>query len=1239
MEQSNDKVWLTACPEPFRVRNIKEQVPCGWTIAEMVLHAIPRASVGLAHAFVNGDYIPQDKWLCVRPKPGTIVTIRVVPGKGGGKNPIATVLSLALMVAAPALGASLATATGLATATSAGLISWTVGGVSGLSIATGIVGVVGRLAINAIAPPSKQKASGSVASVTEKPTQFITGGKNQLLRFSAIPRPLGRHRMMPPYGALPFTEIVGNEQYLRMLFVWGYGPLEISDLKIGDTALSSFTDVETETRQGYPDDEPLTLFTNQVNQNDLSITLTNTAGWQIRTTEDNVDEISVDVTFPRGLAQYKSNGAKDNHTVETGVEYAPAGTTDWVNAGTTSPALQITAKQGTAIRKGLRFKVTRGKYDVRLRRVTADSTSDTIIDETVWTALRSIRNENPVKIPGLAMTVLRIKATDQLNGVVDQFSGVVHSILPDWNGAEWVEQTTSNPASIYREILQGNANARALENSRLDLGALQQWHEDCTAAGREFNYVVDAQLSLHDLLADVAAAGRASPAVIDGKWRIVQDKPQDVPAQHFTPRNSFGFQAEKAFPDLPHGFRVKFINRGKDWQADERIVYDDGYSAENATKFEGMDLVGVTDPAQAWKDGRYHIATARLRPEVFSFNTDIEYIVCTRGDLIRLTHDVLLVGLGSARIKNIADDGENVTAITVDDTFFIESGKTYAVRIRKADGTSLVEQVFAAPGSTKTLSFTIPFGLEEAPGLGDLALFGESGQESIECIVKSIEPQSDLTARITCVDAAPAVHTADTGTIPAYDSHITVPADLKRPPAPVVMSIQTGEEVLIRNPDGSFSATITLMLAPPIYPTPLSPDVRIKASGESGFRSASFIEANGQIRIIDVEAEEYYDISLTYKNAFGMTSTATVIANQNVIGATGLPYEVTGFTVNVNGGTAHLSWDAVPSIDLSYYRIKFSPDTAGEATWASSVDLVLKVSAPATSVSVPALVGTYLIKAVDSGGRESAQETKAISTIAELEGLNAVAVLSEAPDFSGAKDHTVQNDGLLTLGPADSIDDWENIDDVLNADMGDSGLATSGAYVFAETLDLGDIYTSKLTASISVIGVDLSQNIDTIVNVDLLEDFDLDVDPSTYTVLLQVRTTDDDPSDAPVWSTWKNFVIGDYTARAFQFQCLLTSLQTGVTPVISSLSVQVDMPDRTDAQRALLSETGGSNVIFLHAFKATPVIGVTGNNMASGDYFTVTDQSPTGFTIRFFNSAGTGVARSFDYLAKGYGKT
>ncbi|MBD4185358.1 hypothetical protein GUH45_17240, partial [Xanthomonas citri pv. citri] len=64
-------------------------------------------------------------------------------------------------------------------------------------------------------------------------------------------------RMTPPYGAEPYTEVQGDDQYLRLLFVWGYGPLDISDIKIGETDISEYDGVEIETRQGYAGDSAL----------------------------------------------------------------------------------------------------------------------------------------------------------------------------------------------------------------------------------------------------------------------------------------------------------------------------------------------------------------------------------------------------------------------------------------------------------------------------------------------------------------------------------------------------------------------------------------------------------------------------------------------------------------------------------------------------------------------------------------------------------------------------------------------------------------------------------------------------------------------------------------------------------------------------------------------------------------------------------------------------------------------
>ncbi|BCV05712.1 MAG: hypothetical protein CM15mV114_290 [Caudoviricetes sp.] len=52
----------------------------------------------------------------------------------------------------------------------------------------------------------------------------------------------------------------------------------------------------------------------------------------------------------------------------------------------------------------------------------------------------------------------------------------------------------------------------------------------------------------------------------------------------------------------------------------------------------------------------------------------------------------------------------------------------------------------------------------------------------------------------------------------------------------------------------------------------------------------------------------------------------------------------------------HFSYDAVPDLDLAFYQIRFSSKTDGTAEWLNSVNLVTKVSRPATLITVPARV-------------------------------------------------------------------------------------------------------------------------------------------------------------------------------------------------------------------------------------------------------------------------------------------
>jgi hypothetical protein len=61
-------------------------------------------------------------------------------------------------------------------------------------------------------------------------------------------------------------------------------------------------------------------------------------------------------------------------------------------------------------------------------------------------------------------------------------------------------------------------------------------------------------------------------------------------------------------------------------------------------------------------------------------------------------------------------------------------------------------------------------------------------------------------------------------------------------------------------------------------------------------------------------------------------------------------------------------------------------------------------------------------------------------------------------------------------------------------------------------------------------------------------------------------------------------------------------------------------------------------VSFDPAFMARPSLAVDAQGLAAGDRKWITGIDETGFTLQFLDSAGNGVSRTFDYLAKGYGR-
>lgn len=333
--------------DPFiEAESIK--LPEGLTLLQMLEITLPDESVRpYCSIYVAGNQINREYWNRVRPKPGAQVVIEVLPGNTGGqrgKSPLRTFLLIAVVAAAFAIPAALPTALTGTTLIGTGATALTVGKL----ISAGIT-VAGGILVNAIAPPPTPKTDqlqgGSQTTTRDSPTLFVSGTRNQALPFGVVPRVLGRRRMTPNYGALPATDIEGDQQYLRAHFDFGYGPLQFEELKIGETPIENFDEVEYEIRQGYPDDAPLTLYPEPILEESFNVILKNSEPETIRRSENNADELSVDCTWFRGLIQLgDSPGERYPRTVDVAVRYKLVGTSQWLGAeqsfgARTSPAL------------------------------------------------------------------------------------------------------------------------------------------------------------------------------------------------------------------------------------------------------------------------------------------------------------------------------------------------------------------------------------------------------------------------------------------------------------------------------------------------------------------------------------------------------------------------------------------------------------------------------------------------------------------------------------------------------------------------------------------------------------------------------------------------------------------------------------------------------------------------------------------------------------------------------------
>lgn len=365
-----------------------------------------------------------------------------------------------------------------------------------------------------------------------------------------------------------------------------------------------------------------------------------------------------------------------------------------------------------------------------------------------------------------------------------------------------------------------------------------------------------------------------------------------------------------------------------------------------------------------------------------------------------------------------------------------------------------------------------------------------------------------------------------------------------------------------------------------------------------------------------------YDVRVRAVNTVGVASDWTKTVAQIVASSADIS-DVTGFTVTHSGGALNFTWDKNASVySGGQFRIKCIPGsqaslTPGEWADAAIVDEIL--DGKQLAVSFPVIEGTWLIKSRTRTGIECVNAARVIVDLPEAQEWQTVQTVTENPSYSGTKTDMVVASSKLKLDTGETV----------------------GTYAYSNTVDLGDIYNTRLRAfwggnytSESATGFyeDITAFYEDIT--DFYED--LGSNP-TVRVLHEFRSTRDNPASSPIWGPWQRYTVADVAARAFEFRIRVESETVGDNVEIATLGVLVQMRRRTTSG-ALTTNVAGSAITFDRAFYTAPDASAAMKNAATGDYVAITSESATGFSVQCKNAGGSGVARDVSWLAVGLGE-
>lgn len=526
-----------------------------------------------------------------------------------------------------------------------------------------------------------------------------------------------------------------HKQFYRVLDILSEGPIygpvnqkaPLNSVMLNDTPITdasgntSVPGVSVAWRNGTADQSPIngfnaiesTVIVNAKVTHDTPI---------IRTVSDpNVNRVRLNLGVD-SLVQSDDKGNQYNTSVVLMVDVKPSSSSIW------SLVKDITIGPGKQSGEYLEAHIIKAPdekpFDIRVRRVTPDSTGDLLHNDTRWSSYSEIIDDN-LSYPHTAVAGAVIDhdqytdtptRTYHMRGLIvdvpDNYDPETRTYSGLWLGG-FKKAYTNNPAWLFRYLVKNERFGLARHAGYIDVddGALYVLSQYCDQlvddgyGGLEprmtLNAYITEQMSARDLLDNIAGMFRGI-ALWDGqRLTVMIDAPQD-PIATITNANVVDgafTRSSIARAESYNAVIVSWTDPGNGWEQSKEYVADDELIARDGYNETTLEAFGCTSRGQAYRAGKWLIETAKREPSKFTFKMARDAIHFTPGDII----EILDNNRAGARLggRIVANNGKVITVDKVDSEY-ITAGDT--ISLLDSDGKFKKHQITGVNGNEITLA-------------------------------------------------------------------------------------------------------------------------------------------------------------------------------------------------------------------------------------------------------------------------------------------------------------------------------------------------------------------------------------------------------------------------------------------------------------------------------------------------------------------------------------------------------